>query len=88
MPISSAKPMYRDMPVNPKEPPDTLRLSFGPKSKSMPKNCSLGEKVTVAVTGVITSLQENEYGKSFEMEIKTVDKYKGGKSDAEEAKEE
>lgn len=84
MPISSAKPLYRDMPVNPKEQPDTLRLSFGPKSKNMPQNCKLNEKVTVAVTGVITSLREDEYGKSFEMEIKTVDKYKGGKSNAEE----
>ena len=73
MPISSSKSL-RGMAVEMPKPPDTMRLSIGPKSKLMPENCKLGDKVTVMVMGQVTSLREDEYGKSFEMEVTGVKK--------------
>lgn len=82
MGISSSKPMYRGMAEKMREPMDSMNMSFGSKSKNMPMNCKLGEKVTLTVTGEITSLREDEYGKSLGMEITGVEKYAKEKKEA------
>lgn len=61
-------------PFMDKNRPDRMDMNLGSDSKNMP-SCELGDTVTITITGKVTRLSEDEYGKSFAMEVKKVEKY-------------
>jgi len=68
--MNAAKMGKVSIPEMPK-PKDTMHISCGPDSKNMP-GCALGDTVTLVVKGKVTSLHADQYGKSFDMDVKSV----------------
>lgn len=67
---ASAAPLKMDK-MKDYKPKDRANFNFqGPAPE-----CRLGDQITVTVTGKVTSLRQDEYGKSLELEMTGMKKY-------------
>ena len=61
--------------IKPSKPKDRAMISYSGE----PLDCKLNDKVEIMIKGKVTALRQDEYGKSIDIEISSMEKEYEGK---------
>lgn len=79
--VARANKVMMDMPMKPKETPSTVRINLK-KHPMPPSHLKLGAVMAMEMKCKVTSVHQDEYGKTMEMEVMEMDHEKDGEEDA------